>query len=135
VRHRKTAAILLPDMSYQNPRIAETAELLKQRLNELDNKVDILRAVELRALFDELKTLPAADRAAFGAEMNQLREELNGILQQVQNDEEALPSIDVTAPFDSNTPINERPQLFSIAWASRLWNRAKSMMTSICSAR
>ena len=36
-------------MNYQNPRIAETAELLKTRLETLENKKDILRAVEVRA--------------------------------------------------------------------------------------
>ena len=53
-------------MSYQNPRIAETAELLKKRAAELENKADILRAIELKALFDEIKTLPPEERGAFG---------------------------------------------------------------------
>ena len=44
-------------MNYQNPQIAETAELLKKRMSELENKRDILRAIELKALFDQLKTL------------------------------------------------------------------------------
>lgn len=98
-------------MSYQNPRVAETAELLKKRLAELDNKADILRAIELKALFDEIKTLPQAERAGFGQEVNQLRAELQGILNQVQDDEEQLPPIDVTAPFDINTPHDQHPRL------------------------
>jgi len=101
-------------MSYQNPRIAETAELLRKRLPELERKTDILRAVELRALFDELKTLPAEQRAAFGQEVNQLREELQEALKQVQDDgREKLPPIDVTAPFDVNTPLEKQPKLLS----------------------
>ena len=36
-------------MSYQNPKIAEVAEVLVKRLKELDNKADILKAVELKA--------------------------------------------------------------------------------------
>lgn len=111
---RPASGILKRDMAYQNSHIAETAELLKQRLPELANKADILRAVELKALFDELKTLPPDERAPFGAEVNQLRQELQGILKQVQDDEgDKLPPIDVTAPFDANTPIDKRPRLLT----------------------
>lgn len=106
-------------MSYQNPRIVETAELLKNRLSELDNKADILRAVELRALFDELKTLPAEQRAGFGQEINALRGELTEIVQQSQDQAEQLPSIDVTAPFDVNVAADKRPQLLPSSQGSQ----------------
>ncbi len=98
-------------MNYQNPRIAETAELLKERLAGLENKRDILRAVELRALFDEIKTLPQEERGAFGQEVNALRGELDEILRQAQDDEEELVPIDITAPFDVNVPAEKHPQL------------------------
>lgn len=98
-------------MSYQNQKIAETAELLKKRLADLDDKNQILKAVELRALFEEIKTLPPEERASFGQEVNTLREELKEICRQVQDDEEQLPPIDVTAPFDVNTPADQRPKL------------------------
>jgi hypothetical protein len=55
-------------MSYQNPRVAETAKLLKERLKEAGNKSEILRAVELKALFDEIKTLSPEERGPFGQE-------------------------------------------------------------------
>jgi phenylalanyl-tRNA synthetase alpha chain len=100
-------------MSYKNPRIAETAELLKKRLAELDNKTEILRAVELKALFDELKTLPADQRASFGQEMNQLRQELAEAVKTSQDQEQALPPIDITAPFDVNVAQDQRPELLS----------------------
>lgn len=106
-------------MNYQNPRISEVAELLKNRLNELDNKRDILRAVELKALFDEIKVLPAEERGAFGKEVNTLREELQEILNHVQDDEQKLPPIDVTAPFDSNVPVEKRPKLLSSEQGSK----------------
>jgi phenylalanyl-tRNA synthetase alpha chain len=98
-------------MSYQNPRIAETAELLQKRFAELDNKTEILRAVELRALFDEIKTLPAEERGAFGQEVNQLRQELQQLVDASQDEAEALSPIDVTAPFDINTPRDQQPKL------------------------
>lgn len=98
-------------MSYQDSRVAETAELLKKRFAELDNKAEILRAVELRALFDEIKTLPAAERADYGQEVNALRQELQQLVAESQDEAEALPPIDVTAPFDINTPPDQRPRL------------------------
>jgi phenylalanyl-tRNA synthetase alpha chain len=96
-------------MNYQNSRISEVAELLKQRLNGLENKRDILRAVELKALFDEIKTLPPEQRKSFGQEVNELRKELESLVNDAQVEETRLPAIDVTAPFDPNTL--ERPAL------------------------
>ena len=99
-------------MNYQNPHIAETAELLKKRLSELEHKTDILRAVELKALYDELKTLPPEQRAGFGQEVNNLRQELEEVLKQVQDDgAEQLPPIDITAPFDTNIAVDKQPRL------------------------
>lgn len=98
-------------MSYQNPRIAETAELLKKRAAELENKADILRAVELKALFDEIRTLPPEERGSFGKELNQMRQDLQKIVDAAKDEENALPPIDITAPFDVNTPQDARPQL------------------------
>lgn len=95
-------------MSYQNPSIAKVAGELQRRLPELDNKSDILKSVELKALFDELKTLPPEQRAAFGQEVNNLRAELQNLVSQQQTDTETLPPIDITAPMDLNVP---RPQL------------------------
>lgn len=98
-------------MSYQNQHITDTADLLKKRFAELDNKADILRAVELRALFDEIKTLPADERSAFGQEVNRLRQELQQMVRDAQDETEQLPPIDVTAPFDVNTLADQRPKL------------------------
>ncbi|MFO0781671.1 MAG: phenylalanine--tRNA ligase subunit alpha [Candidatus Saccharimonadales bacterium] len=98
-------------MSYQNPRIAETAELLKKRAAELENKADILRAIELKALFDEIKTLPPEERGAFGQEVNKLRQALQKVVDAARDEENTLPPIDITAPFDINTPQDKRPEL------------------------
>lgn len=106
-------------MSYQNQKIAETAELLKKRLPGLDDKSRILRAVELRALFDELKTLPPQERASFGQEVNALRQELQRLVADSQDETEQLPPIDVTAPFDVNTPADQKPSLLPSEQGSR----------------
>lgn len=98
-------------MNYSNPRIAEVAAQLKDRLSTLSDKSDILKAVELKALFAEIPTLPADQRGAFGKEINQLRGELERLVAEHKEQTEALPPIDVTAPFDTNTPADKRPGL------------------------
>ncbi len=98
-------------MNYQNPQIAETAELLQQRFAELDNKTEILRAVELKALFDQIRTLPPEERGAFGQEVNQLRLDLQAMVDETTDAATALPPIDITAPFDSNVTAGQRPAL------------------------
>lgn len=100
-------------MSYSNSRITDVAELLKKRLDELDNKADILKAVELRALYAEIPTLPAEERAAFGKDINDLKNELENLVAGHKPKEHALKPIDVTAPFDANTPSEKRPKLLS----------------------
>lgn len=93
--------------------------MLKQRLSESTDKAAILRAVELKALFDELKTLPADQKAAFGQEINQLRAELQVLIDQSRDQAEELTAIDVTAPFDLNTPADKRPRLLPSDGGSR----------------
>jgi phenylalanyl-tRNA synthetase alpha chain len=100
-------------MKYENPKIAEVAEALKKRFVELDSKADILKVVELRALFAEIPVLPAEQRASFGKEINALRAELEQMVAAQTEQAVALPSIDVTAPFDTNVPADKRPALLT----------------------
>ena len=111
--------IIVPEMNYKNQKVAETAQLLKKRLPELDDKSRILRAVELKALFDEIKTMPPEERAIFGQEVNALRQELQQLVIAGQDEGEQLPPIDITAPFDVNTPADQRPQLLPSEHGSR----------------
>lgn len=106
-------------MSYQNSRIADTAELLKKRFAELDNKSEILRAVELKALFEEIKTMPPEERSAYGQSVNQLQAELRQLVAESHDEAEALPPIDVTAPFGINTPADQRPKLLPAEQGSK----------------
>lgn len=106
-------------MSFQNQKISETAELLKNRLKELKNKIDILKAVELKALYSEIPSLPADQRGSFGKELNQLKAELLEIVGEHEDASTALPAIDVTAPFAVNTPKGEHPRLLTANTGSR----------------
>ena len=71
----------------------------------------VLRSAEMKSLYDELKTLPPEQRAEFGKAVNQLRQELEQILSNKNDESEQLPPIDVTAPWDSNTPPESRPNV------------------------
>jgi len=95
-------------MDYRNAKVAEAAASLKERLAGLSNKADILRAVELKALFEELKVLPTEDRAAFGKEVNDLQNELREIVAGSSDQQVILKPIDLTAPFDINVPPAKR---------------------------
>lgn len=101
------------NMEYQNSRITETAQLLETRFNELEIKADILKAVELKALYAEIPTLPAEQRGAFGKEINSLKSHLEQLVAEHQDKIEALPPIDISAPFDVNTPADARPELLT----------------------
>lgn len=94
-------------MNYNNPKVAETAELLKARFAELEPKADILKAPELRALYSEIPMLAPEDRGGFGKEINQLKAELERMVEAHTDVAEALPPIDVTAPMDVNSGVPE----------------------------
>ena len=101
-------------MEYANPQIKQVAEQLRGRLPNLQNKEEIFKAVELKALFDGIKTLPADERAEYGRELNGLKKELQALVEEAAGSElPTLESIDVTAPFDINTPLNQHPQLLT----------------------
>jgi len=93
------------------------ADELRRRAGEGDRSV--LRSPELRSLFDELKTKPEGERAAFGQEINALRQELAKMLDQKQDQAEALTPVDITAPFDVNIPAAQRPGLLPAEQGSR----------------
>lgn len=101
-------------MAIENKRIAEVASRLKKRLAELDDKTDILRAVELKALYEELALLPKNQRANFGKEVNELKAELQVLVDNATQAKQAdLLPIDVTAPFDTNVPAGKKPKLLT----------------------
>ncbi len=89
-------------MNYTNTQIAQAADALMARVQELPVKADILKATELKALYDQIRTLPPEERGPFGQEVNQLRQALQTIVDESQSEAEILPPIDVTAPFDIN---------------------------------
>lgn len=107
-------------MNYTNARVIKVADLLKKQLTKLDNKTDILKSIELKALYEEIKTMPADERAKFGREVNMLKAELMDLVKTYIDKTESQKSpIDVTAPFDINTPPDVRPKLLTADHGSR----------------
>lgn len=98
-------------MEYKNPEVAKAAGQLKARLEKLEDKRSIWRVPELTALYDRLKELPSDKKAAFGKEVNTLKQELESLVGGQRSVAVSLKPIDVTAPFDVNTPPESRPGL------------------------
>lgn len=98
-------------MSYQNKKIADVAEKLKAELKKADEPQSVLRSPLLKGLYAEIPTLDPKERGAFGKEINALKAELEKAILGVQSVAEALPPIDVTAPFDINVRPGRMPGL------------------------
>jgi phenylalanyl-tRNA synthetase alpha chain len=79
----------------------------------------VLRAPQLRSLYDELKLLQPEQRRQFGQQVNALKNELQQLIDDLPSSEHELASIDVTAPFDVNTPQSSRPHLLASSHGSR----------------
>jgi phenylalanyl-tRNA synthetase alpha chain len=92
-------------MHYEQPQIAEAAATLTERLKTLDDKASILRAPELGALYEQLRTLPNEVKPAFGRELNELKSQLQAEIARVEEDGDTRVAIDVTAPMDVNTSL------------------------------
>ncbi len=109
----------MTDMAYKNSQIAAVAKELKKRLTTFEDKTAILRAPELRALYDEIKTLSADERPKFGQALNELRQELEELAHATLDPTPlTLTPIDVTAPFDINTPTDKKPSLLPAVYGS-----------------
>jgi phenylalanyl-tRNA synthetase alpha chain len=99
-------------MEYKNQKIREVREhlLSDAYLSGLQNRSDVLKAVELKSLYKEIGLLPEQERADFGKEVNSLKTELETYAE-AQDFDKQLPPIDLTAPFDVNTPSDKHPKL------------------------
>lgn len=96
-------------MNYHNKHIDAAAEALSREFEKLTDKQAILRSKELGALYDMLRGLPNEDKAAFGKELNELKQELVARIADANIAvEDTRRPIDVTAPMDVNAA---RPSL------------------------
>ncbi len=106
-------------MNYDNQKVEEVAEKLKQQFSQLTNKSEILRAPELRGLYGQIASVPEDKRAEFGQAVNKLRGELEQMVADSRAENDKPTSIDITAPFDFNITDNKRPKLLNSLYGSK----------------
>lgn len=87
--------------------IETIAKTLTDRALASNAPREVLRAPELKALYEHIKTLPSNERGSFGKRVNELKQalELAVSARQAELEKVDLPPIDVTAPMDVNTDI------------------------------
>lgn len=103
-------------MEYTNKDIISAHQQLMSQRNT-KNPTMLLRSPIFGALFETLKQLPADQKGLFGKEVNALRQEVMS-WQDVEQDESVTP-IDITAPWDSNTPATLRPRTLDQQFGSK----------------
>lgn len=105
-------------MSYINTNISSAHEALQKEFESLTEKKQILRSKTLEMLYTDLRVLPADQKAQYGKELNELKTELMGWLHDIQDSQETLAPIDVTAPFDVNTAADSKKMLLPVTQGS-----------------
>ncbi len=92
--------------------IADLQTTLLTRVNESANPQEVLRAPEFRDLYAEITNLPVDQRREFGQKVNELKQAIERAIEarRAELATADLSTIDVTAPFDINTP---EPKLLS----------------------
>jgi phenylalanyl-tRNA synthetase alpha chain len=112
-------AILKIDIMKQQ--ITEVSKTLKERVATLPVARDILKAPELKQLYDKIKELPQDERPAVGKLINELRSDLEAEIAGIEAARQAVQveEIDVTAPFDVNVTTSKRPRLLNAEMGSK----------------
>ncbi|OYX53100.1 phenylalanine--tRNA ligase subunit alpha [Candidatus Saccharibacteria bacterium 32-50-13] len=84
-------------------KIDEVKRLLLERIASSESPREILKAPELKALYDEISRLPVAERASFGRSVNELRTELSDAVETVEQSvqSKSIQPLDVTAPWQA----------------------------------
>lgn len=98
-------------------KIDEMREKLFARLAILASPRDIMKAPELRELSNQIREIPATERADFGKKLNALRSDLADKVAEMENSQRdaAVEKLDITAPFDISRKgsVVEKPTFFA----------------------
>ena len=106
-------AILILKMSYTVKDVDRLAAILKKRQTGMSDPRTILKAPELKALIEDIKTQPKSQRAAYGRAVNELKQALTKRTSTLTAKPSSLAPIDVTAPFDTGVSRRDQPRLLS----------------------
>ena len=98
-------------MAYTFAEVESAKDSLKTKFDQLQDKSAILKDAEFRQLLNAIASKPQDERASFGREVNELKQEILGWLGQAGSSVTNLSPIDVTAPFDANSKPEDRPRL------------------------
>lgn len=99
--------------------IKAAADTLRQRLPSLENANDVLKAPELKSLYQQIPKAPPERRPELGKQINELRQELESLATAAVDGAGAdTVSIDPTAPFDVNIAAAARPALLPLPQGS-----------------
>lgn len=115
-------------------KIAEIRDRLLAEVAKSDSPRSVLRSDELRNIYALIPTLSVAERGEFGRAVNELKQELEQLVQQREDElsHVDLAPIDVTAPMDVNAGIPDllpssqgsiHPLMREIAKISDIFNR------------
>ena len=102
--------------SAQMMQIETARKALKDEFEGLADKKAIFRSVSLRSLYDGIREVEADKRAEYGKAVNELKLEVQNWVEDSQQstvNSQQLEPLDVTAPWDINTPADKRPTLLS----------------------
>ena len=100
-------------MAYTFKEVDEVAESLKKQFESLQEKRAILRAPEIKTLFLRIKDMSTDQKGQYGAEVNELKKEVESWVSDNSGQPQELSQIDITAPFDTNTPLDKKPALLT----------------------
>lgn len=93
-------------MSYKHEQIQSVADALLAELDSGSSAQSLLKDKRLKELYSLIPQQPPEERGSFGQEVNRLKQELEAAAQKQQDEQSALPAIDVTAPFSVNKTHN-----------------------------
>lgn len=97
--------------------IERVEKLLLKKLKDLDDKSHILKAPELKALFDGIREVAPEKRGEYGKSVNALKQKLQAKVDEynAQLEDADIEELDVTAPIDVNA---QQPPLIYTARGS-----------------
>ncbi len=95
-------------------KIEQVRKQLLEKIESLQNPSDILKSSEIKDLYKMIPTLADEYRKTFGEKVNQLKNEIQSIVEQKKQEieEREVQSLDITAPFGESTAKgNYKPKL------------------------
>lgn len=101
-------------------KIDAVRHLLRERFEQTDDKKSLLRSPELRELFDSIRDVASEDRATYGQQINQLKNEIQSWIDQADTTTaQDVQKLDVTSPWDINISTKDQPQFLPYEQGSK----------------